>query len=483
LSPTNDLSTDQKHTATRTKLRSLAFTASFCFVLALLPIVVFLSTPKKWTMLTLALVGLMLLLYPIYRGVRSGSLDIFEPPVMTALLSFEQLLRPIYWMTLDEVSIPRYTASAERVFRSCATASLWLCIGMALYFTIYYRLPPVTQFVAAFPTFPRTYSKRRYRFVVVLCVAVGVGSYAILMKTVGGLTYFLAHIYVRSEVTEGLGPIAVFVQLVSVGWIVSFCNALDRKKSLWPMVGLGVVVAIFNATLGGRGFILYPILVCLIVRHYVKSRMQISRLLLVGAAFLTFAFMFKNIRDATANPDGPTLDTFNDSGLSAADVISGFFKEQNALDMFAVMVDDMPHHVQFQFGRTWLNLLTLPVPSKLWVSKPLVLEGRYVAETYFGDHAGMPPGYAGVLFLNFSYAGVLIGFVILGIFHKALYRYLLQNQSRAMCVCMYATTVTSLYDLSNVAIMRWLYYGPFLLFAFWFLTRRSLRGRQASLRG
>src|SRR3954468_22234372 len=86
LSPTNDLSTDQKHTATRTKLRSLAFTASFCFVLALLPIVVFLSTPKKWTMLTLALVGLMLLLYPIYRGVRSGSLDIFEPPVMTALL-------------------------------------------------------------------------------------------------------------------------------------------------------------------------------------------------------------------------------------------------------------------------------------------------------------------------------------------------------------------------------------------------------------
>jgi len=155
-----------------------------------------------------------------------------------------------------------------------------------------------------------------------------------------------------------------------------------------------------------------------------------------------------------------------ESKWTPADVLDKLFAEQTSLDAFAVLIDDMPAHLQFQYGRTWLNLLALPIPSKLWTDKPAILEGHTFGEIYFDEEGGRPPGFGGVLYMNFGYLGIVPGFALLGVFHRYLYRYLRENRRNGMAVCLYALTAITLYDLSNIQITHWLYWSPWLLLAF-----------------
>ncbi len=81
--------------------------------------------------------------------------------------------------------------------------------------------------------------------------------------------------------------------------------------------------------------------------------------------------------------------------------------------------------------------------------------------------------------MNFGYLGIVPGFALLGVFHKYLYRYLKNNRSNGMAVCLYALTAATLYDFSNIQITHWLYWGPWLVVGFGIIGTRSLARRRA----
>jgi len=309
--------------------------------------------------------------------------------------------------------------------------------------------------------------------------AIGVASYAIFMWQVGGLGYFLSHINVRNEVSQGQGPLMEGIQALGAAWVIAFVYATTHHKKLWPYVLMGIPVLVLLSTLGGRGFLLYPVLLCLICHHYLARRISFARLALVAVCFVTFAVGYKTLRDSVATERQVGVQVLEESKWTPTDLFTQLFQEQNSLDAFAVLIDDMPAHLQFQWGRTWLNLLTLPIPSKLWTGKPAILEGRVFGAIYFGEFGGRPPGYAGVLYMNFGYLGIVPGFALLAVFHKFLYRYLRSNRTNGMAVCLYALTATMLYDFSNIQITHWLYWGPWLLLGFVIIGTRSLPRRRA----
>src|SRR5260370_38135455 len=65
--------------------------------------------------------------------------------------------------------------------------------------------------------------------------------------------------------------------------------------------------------------------------------------------------------------------------------------------------------------------------------------------------------------MNFHVPGILIGFFVLGLFHRALRTYLEQNRHNVKCVCFYALTVLYLFEITNLSLMLWLIYAPALV--------------------
>lgn len=417
-------------------------------------------------MVALSLSGVILTTYPIYRGLRMRSLDLFEPPVIVALLSFEQLLRPLYWLIIGGPVLPDYNVLPDRVFRACTLAALWVDIGFVVYYLCYYGLPPLRRLVAVIPRFSPRWSRSRLIAVVVTYSVIGLASYLVFMWQVGGFRYFLAHLAARSYVAEGLQPFVVGTQILAVAWLLGALYATSHGKRLWPYVIAGIPAFVIISTLGGRGYVLYPVLFCFGFRHYLVRRASLTRMALLVICFVVFALGYRDLRDATATEPTVGVRVLEESKWALSDLLPQLFEQQKALPAFAVMIDDMPKHLQFQHGRTWLYLLTLPIPRKIWPDKPITLEGRIFGEAYFNDSAGQPPGYAGVLYMNFSYFGIVPGFALLAIFHKSLYKYLAANQNNAMAVCLYVTTVTTLFDFSNLQITLWLFWQPFLVLAF-----------------
>ena len=458
--------------------RKSLLTAMFLMLLAGCAALVLYAGLHHRVLVALSMAGIIITIYPVYRGVREGSLDLFEPPVIAALLTYSELLRPLFWLSLGGTILPGYDVSPEQVFRACVRASICVYVGFAVYYLVYYGLPPVRRLSSAFPRFKPSWSKSRLWVVVLAYLAIGVASYAIFMWQVGGLGYFLSHVNIRNEVSQGTGPVMEGIQAMAAAWVIAFIYASVHRKKLWPYLLMGIPVLALLSTLGGRGFLLYPVLLCLICHHYLARRISLARLAVIAVCFVTFAVGYKTLRDSAATERQVGMQVLGESKWAPADLLTQLFQEQTSLDVFAVLIDDMPAHLQFQWGRTWLNLLTLPVPSKLWTGKPAILEGHVFGEIYFDESSGRPPGYAGVLYMNFGYLGIVPGFALLGVFHKYLYRYLKNNRSNGMAVCLYALTATTLYDFSNIQIIHWLYWGPWLLLAFGLIGTRSVLHRR-----
>ena len=417
------------------------------------------------TLVALSIAGIVITVYPIYRGLRAGSLDLFEPPVIAALLSYAELLRPLFWLGLGGTVLPGYDVSPEQVYRACVRASLCVCVGFTVYYFVYYGLPARPGRGRILPGFKPSWSAGRLWMVVAAYLVIGLAGYAIFMWQVGGLNYFLSHINVRDVVSKGQGPLMEMIQAMGAAWIIAFVYAASNRKKLWPSLLMGVPVLALLATLGGRGFLLYPVLLCLVCYHYLVRRISFLRLAVIAVGFITFAVGYKTLRDSVATePLG--VEVLQESKWTPADVLDKLFAEQTSLDVFAVLIDDMPAHLQFQYGRTWMNLLALPIPSKLWRDKPAILEGHTFGEIYFSEEGGRPPGFGGALYMNFGYWGIVPGFALLGLFHRQVYRYRKENCRNGMAVCLYALTAITLYDLSNIQITHWLYWGPWLLLGF-----------------
>jgi oligosaccharide repeat unit polymerase len=442
--------------------------------LSVCAVLILYSGSNHQVLVALSMAGIIISVYPFYHGLKGGTLDLFEPPVMAALLTYSELLRPLFWLSLGGTVLPGYDVSPGQVFRACVRASVSVYVGFAVYYLFYYGLPPLRGVSRVLPSFKPRWSKRRLWLVVPAYFAIGIAAYAIFMWHMGGLDYFLSHINVRSEVSEGQGPLIEVIQAICAAWVIAFVYATSHKRKLWPYVLMGIPVLALLSTLGGRGFLLYPVLLCFICHHYLTHRMSFALLALVAVCFVTFAVAFKTVRDSVATERQIGVQVLEESRWSPNDLFSQLFQEQTSLDAFAVLIDDMPAHLQFQWGRTWLNLLTLPIPSKLWTGKPAILEGHIFGEIYFDESSGRPPGYAGVLYMNFGYLGIVPGFALLAVFHRFLYRYLTNNRTNGMAVCLYALTAITLFDFSNIQIMHWLYWGPWLLLGFGIIGTTSL---------
>jgi hypothetical protein len=109
----------------------------------------------------------------------------------------------------------------------------------------------------------------------------------------------------------------------------------------------------------------------------------------------------------------------------ASDSFGGSFTRINHLIVTAAIIRDTPSPIPFLYGRSYLPLLTKPIPRFLWPGKPQERFGNYWAQRYgfVGENDSTTSfnlPWLPEMFMNFGWSGVIIIMFLVGV----VYRYL-----------------------------------------------------------
>jgi hypothetical protein len=98
--------------------------------------------------------------------------------------------------------------------------------------------------------------------------------------------------------------------------------------------------------------------------------------------------------------------------------------------------------MDYQYGRTMLDMFVAWIPQKLWPNKPIYAFGRVFPQMYFGQSENcstVGPTILGEAYINFHVAGIIFVSLISGILFRAIYIGLIEHNHGPSGVFVYAT--------------------------------------------
>ena len=238
-----------------------------------------------------------------------------------------------------------------------------------------------------------------------------------------------------------------------------------HNPMFWIAAAVSSVMAF--AMTGSRSSVVFFIAIGLIIWMLQKREVPLSRTALALVGVVVLVGMLGGLRDEVrrggieargkvdmtfaANWERSIKETQQRSGAIRGDI---------------AIYGNVPRNVDFLHGRSYLSLLTLPVPRGLWPGKPYVIEAM-VGRTFFRMQAGVPPGGVAEAYWNFHVPGIVLVYFIFGGFLRWLAIFYVRNRAVPVVVFFYAFTLFNL-SPSGTSIIGWAFgLVPFVVVALW----------------
>lgn len=277
-----------------------------------------------------------------------------------------------------------------------------------------------------------------------LLAVVAISSYVLVMMLVGGGVEFLAQLFAgrsaavnsRSEnlpVVVPALPVAAAAALAVCRIVVVRHRPLRKTEEVLYWASC-VMLVLPPAALGNRRFLLPTALVMLIAAAYTRWNRPLGiRLAALGAVAFLALTIFPFVRSAgsrTGSTDlvGAMFEYFSTTGLSGT--LDGFFLSYDT-EMFnyvSFLAPRVGESIPLGFGRGTIgDALLAPIPAAL---APVPSWSNYLLTSIFGTGCAQGvcpvPSLVGVFLYDFSFVGVVIGFLLVGLlmsnFTGALFR-------------------------------------------------------------
>jgi hypothetical protein len=386
-------------------------------------------------------------LWPVlsYRRARYGW---FHPLVFTSLYALVGLVRSFpqysFGMQFHRV-LPNW--SPERLGGLVAFELVLTTIGLVAYFGGYLLVgtPRVPRLRAPTPT------GISWRAAAV--VLLGAAIFAYYLSAQGG---FVAHLlsWARSRHAAVAGEF-YWLEAAGIGlyaallWLSADARA-PLHPGFWACAAVSLMIVFLGA--GGRGAVIYPLVLGLIVWMMARRRFAITGpVLLVPLALFLISVLgeFRNstrtgVLDWAALTSSPVEAV---TSVARGEVLTRATTGSGVTPILA----HVPDRVDHLYGSTYLAILTTPVPRKLWPGKPGLAGGR-VGLVFFGRDGGVPPGPVGEAYWNFNVPGVVLVFFLFGLFHRWLASLLMANPDHPWVRVFYVVGLFSAQPSSNATV-------------------------------
>lgn len=329
------------------------------------------------------------------------------------------------------------------------TQALLISTGGILGFYAGFALLPVRMRRAD----PVVWDPGRMKALCLGLAAVGAGLFSILVWKIGGWGAMTEAVSDRIRAFEGLNYLASAPLLFASVVVLLHALRLKRPESIGrgPLWILTVLTFGFLLANGAKTFPLIFLLAVLCLLHYGrrKIRLRTAGLALIG--FFALCVVYDTIFREYIILGYLLPDPFNRGRSSYAEMVVFDRLLAGTVDVMPTLVlalDVTPGILPFQLGGTYQCLLFSPVPRVLYPDKPTSPAGIFTgacAPDYLAEGSSIPPSLMGEFYLNFSWPGVLIGMVLVGMAWKWMWGYLSRSPSCPLRLSVFAVTFAHMF--------------------------------------
>lgn len=404
------------------------------------------------------LISVTLLLLPLHleRAVLGRSWDWFSPLLYDLVFAYMGILRPLF-IAFQGWETAWVHDSPEKVALLLIKTMLIGVIGRVALLIGYYN-PLGLRLSKRIPELPGNWDPTRLRLVAVGTIAVALFAYWQMMSNVGGVIAFLNRLAYRRTLLAGRQYMLFATLLIPLaGWMMWAHHLQKKRRVSFPLFLFFAAVLLLMATLGGRGFVAEVVLIALGIFHYLKRRVKLWELVLIGIVAAQFFDVYEDIRQSTISGQ------LNLAVLEQQDeaFIERVFNQSEGIDRTMVVIDGVPDRIPFQYFTTYTRIITNFIPRRIWPDKPGLTEASVYAPLFGmyteGKWGVYPAGTVGDFYLQLGVIGVIIGLFIGGVWRRLLYEYLSQHQSNPGAVVFYMLALSSgVFNLRNLGIMQFL---------------------------
>lgn len=403
---------------------------------------------------------------PVWKATR-GQEDPFAPEVIAGLLGILTIVAYLLVAAFDPTAISPLVRSHPSIDSLDRTIA-WYAVVQALAFgglLLGIRVGRRAGVPRPFD-FESAAAPRRHLLAGLVAFAVGAVAMIVLLQRMGGLDFLLNDLHRRASRGAGLGYLSALSFYLSVG-VALLIFSLKWYRSA-PMRALAVATAlvalVLHASTGGRKDSLHLAVLALMTWHFgvAPIRRPVRTLALVIVVSWPFFIGVSAIRQPgalrslVANPAGIT-ELMNERGRTALLGVS--YVDHHLLVTSHFTVDNL------WLGRSYLDLLTAPVPSSAMVGKPPVDDGVYLRTIASGRHVvppmsrdelaatSWPPETLGIGYMNFWLPGAVAGMLLVGLIQGVAYRWIRESGGGVFYIIVYGFFVLNLH-LSNLRLVQ-----------------------------
>lgn len=439
----------------------------------------------------LTLVGAVatVLAAPLVARALGRRFDLFEPIVVFAIAYGVMFVSRPAWMLAHDRLVwegPRSVTSVASGF----SKMLLLALVGAIAFVVAYETPLGRKAVVDSRA-PGDLKRGRAVVVALTAGALGIASFVAFLAYESSPSP-LAMI-LRGRTTQLWQDVSsaplylwnMFLLLIPAALVLVVAGIERRNRKLVLAGLLFAALYLFRAVpLGDRSAIL-PLLGGGFVVSYLRRDRRPSILLLsavVLAALVGSAFL-SDLRGRSTRHESvaQTIVRSTRPARILSPIVSG--PDSEMAPVLAAAVGVIPARLHYTYGTTVLgDLVTRPVPRKLWPDKPLPPRDKLIATLWPKEKTTINPEFSVLLyfFWDFGFPGVVLGMALFGVLARGLYEYWLEHRRSSAVQVVYALAlwflVIGLRDSPVDTFVEFV----FVVVPAWFAVRRSTSRRVRS---
>jgi oligosaccharide repeat unit polymerase len=377
----------------------------------------------------------MLLALPVALGyLARGRVDWFSPANMfIGLYGMFWLLRSLYLFLSGRDLRVGGAISHEDFLRGLA----WAIVGLGAFYVGYYLtlgIPrSIARGVAGWFETGRVWNRRRMRVGLIALTGLCLAAYALYMQQKGGLLAFVRHWgskrYVAGSGVAYLKHIGYMLQ-PTTWFLFIYCHTPARRRGARSLckvlfVAYACAASLLLVSFGGRGAVIILWVGIGLIRHYMVKRIRTWELLTWLVVTVLAAVAFRSFRRGLG---AGSMRTAVDSVGWFYQALASVTRDFSPVDMSYYYFTHVPQALDFLRGSSVTGAFFYLIPRVIWEAKPVHFGAT---EALIALRPGMAeanthvaPSIIGDLYLNFSYAGVVVGMLVIGVLFRAAYWYL-----------------------------------------------------------
>jgi oligosaccharide repeat unit polymerase len=289
----------------------------------------------------------------------------------------------------------------------------------------------------------------RYRSLVVwlllISLAAVAGFVAMTFAGVGDFTLRMlsSHRGLSSDLTEyrgygylrllaGLSSLAAYLAYVQSRLNPSVRERRFYRRALYVAVLVSLMMAFYTQS---RAALIFVFLNIIFIRYYLEGRRLPWKILIVVAPVIVTLFI---ITSGLRSGSGVNLT----ERIRPINVVAPIVLTNGGIDASKTghIINYFDATQEFKLGQSLVQFVWAVVPREIWPSKPPNLDTEigekiYGARTY--GSSAVPPGFFGEMYMNFWYAGIVMGALLLGMVIKRIDNLLRGNRHNVNFILCY----------------------------------------------